>query len=95
MKSFHSLSCRSYRAVGALGGGQSDGPVGDVAQAEQSRAVGVDSDVGRDDADQVHDEAGLHHVGRRHRRGAEHDGVGGGGHGQHERVRTRDDRRQN
>ncbi len=43
-------------------------PVWKKIQSEHEGAVGVDGDVGGDDADDVHGQAGLHHVARCYRR---------------------------
>ena len=48
--------------------GTLNNPIGKKIEAEHERAVRVDGEVGGDDADDVHGQAGLHHVARRYRR---------------------------
>lgn len=47
--------------------GSIEGPVRKATEVKQERAVGVDCDVGGQDADEVHGQTGLHHVTRCHR----------------------------
>ena len=55
-------------------------------EAEEGHSVCINGDEGGDDGDEVHPEAGLHHVARGHGGGPKDNGVGGGGDRQHEGV---------
>ena len=63
-------------------------PVGELIEAKKRDSIAVDGDDQSDDADEVHHEAGLHHVHGLHAAVPKHDGIGGCGYGQSKGVRA-------
>ena len=76
-------------------GGCIESPVRKTTEVKHERAVGVDGNVGGQDADEVHGQTGFHHVTRCHRRSLENNGRRSRGHRQHEGVTASNDRRKN
>ena len=63
-------------------------PLRELIQPKKWDSIAVDGDHESDDTDEVHHEAGLHHVRCLHAAVSEHDGIGGCGYGQSEGIRT-------
>ena len=63
-------------------------PVRKGVEIKQRHCVTIDGDAESEDAEDVHDEPGLHHVDGRHRAVTEHDGVGSSGHGKSKCIGT-------